>query len=122
MHAGKMARFCEELGWTSDLAPCFAAFVKRLDAGAKPEVLELTEIHGVGVVRARALYEAGYQSVRAVSVAKPEDLSKLQLGRGRNAGMWASKIVRCAKELLEKRARQLRQLAEEVEKVAQPTT
>jgi helicase len=47
---------------------------QRIRHGVKAELLELLSIPGVGRVRARRLYNAGYRSLASLASAKPEEL------------------------------------------------
>lgn len=49
----------------------------RIKYGVKEDLLNLTEMDQVGRVRARSLYKAGYEKVRDVREAPPEDLAEL---------------------------------------------
>lgn len=94
----------------------------------------MTEIRGVGRARARGLWDAGFLTVRAVSVAKPEDLVHIRaLGRYPEAAARMvtvtlrstptfPQIIRSAKELLQKNAEKLRLEAQEAEQILQAIT
>ncbi|MDG6929171.1 MAG: RNA helicase, partial [Nitrososphaerota archaeon] len=70
----------------------------RLSTGVRPELLPLVALDGVGRVRARSLYTAGFRSIRAVAEA-----SEGSLGRVPKIGeAVASKIRRQAAELAER--------------------
>ena len=51
----------------------------RIDKGVKKELLPLVRLSGVGRVRGRILYNAGYKTVEDVKQAKAETLAKLPL-------------------------------------------
>ena len=50
---------------------------ERLKHGVPEEMLEIVRIRGVGRVRARTLFSAGYRSLRSLAEARAEDLAKL---------------------------------------------
>jgi POLQ-like helicase len=72
---GMMVSFSKRMGWW-DLEVLLSNAVQRLGFGVKTDILPLVEIKGVKAARARALWNAGYRSVRAVASAKVEDLLK----------------------------------------------
>jgi helicase len=49
----------------------------RLRYGVKEELLELVRLRGIGRVRARALYRAGFRSLAEVAAASPEELARV---------------------------------------------
>jgi len=49
----------------------------RLRYGVREELLPLVKLRGIGRVRARALYRAGYTSIEKLKEAKPEELMKI---------------------------------------------
>lgn len=51
----------------------------RLENGCKPELLELVQLRGIGRVRARLLYRAGYKSIEDLKKAKIEELKRIPL-------------------------------------------
>ncbi|MCX8204465.1 MAG: DEAD/DEAH box helicase [Candidatus Nezhaarchaeota archaeon] len=61
---------CRTLGLTSHIQPLFL-LEERLKIGCREELLELTRLEGIGRVRARALFNAGFKSL--------EDLAKASL-------------------------------------------
>eukprot|EP01106_Pelomyxa_sp_JSP_P003840 TRINITY_DN1583_c0_g1_i4.p2 TRINITY_DN1583_c0_g1~~TRINITY_DN1583_c0_g1_i4.p2 ORF type:complete len:101 (-),score=20.27 TRINITY_DN1583_c0_g1_i4:66-368(-) len=90
-----------------------ACYARRLGGGGvKPELIPLTDIRGVGRARARALWDAGFRSVRAISMARPEDIEGHVKCLGPNPASAARMIIRGAKEALEKNAEQLRKEAD----------
>ncbi|MEB3851656.1 MAG: helix-hairpin-helix domain-containing protein, partial [Desulfurococcales archaeon] len=50
---------------------------ERIRYGVKPELLQLTYIPGVGRVRARRLYEAGFKSIADLAQADPKRLASI---------------------------------------------
>ncbi|MDW7726311.1 MAG: ATP-dependent DNA helicase [Candidatus Methanoperedens sp.] len=51
--------------------------VRRLEYGASPELLELLLVKGIGRVRARKLYNAGYRDIERLKKSEPEDVAKI---------------------------------------------
>ena len=49
----------------------------RLRYGVREELLPLVKLRGIGRVRARALYRAGYTSIEKLREARPEELMKI---------------------------------------------
>ena len=54
-----------------------AELTERVKNGIKEDLFELVEMDGVGRVRARSLYEAGYENTDEVRKARPEELLEL---------------------------------------------
>ena len=50
---------------------------ERIRHGVKEELLPLVRLRGVGRVRARALYQAGYTSIEKLKAASPEELMRI---------------------------------------------
>lgn len=50
---------------------------KRIHYGAGPELMNLLDIRGIGRVRARKLYEAGFRSISELAGADPEKIAAL---------------------------------------------
>jgi DNA polymerase theta len=116
-HAGMLAAFCERLGW-SDLEALIAKFQARVLHGARPELMSLMEVDGVRAATARALYRAGLRTPEALAAAASTDAvaSILAAARGGARGAaaqahvraQAARAVRGARELLGRRAREMR--------------
>ena len=51
--------------------------VLRLEYGANPELLELIRIRGIGRVRARKLYNAGYRDTETLRTSNQKEIAKL---------------------------------------------
>lgn len=51
--------------------------VRRLEYGASPELLELIRVRGIGRVRARKLYNAGYRDSEALRTSNRKDIAKI---------------------------------------------
>ncbi len=54
-----------------------AELTERVKNGIKEDLFELVELDGVGRVRARSLYNSGYESPEEVRKARPEELREL---------------------------------------------
>ena len=67
----------------------------RLEYGCKPELLELISLKGIGRVRARLLYRAGYKTIEDLRKARIEDLRRIPL--------FGEETIRKIKEQLEER-------------------
>lgn len=55
----------------------FEVLSKRIDVGVKEDVLELTQLKGVGRVRARILLESGFRTLEDLAKADPSRLARL---------------------------------------------
>jgi helicase len=51
--------------------------MERVEKGVKKELLPIVKIEGVGRVRGRILYNAGFKSIEDIKHAKIEDLTNL---------------------------------------------
>jgi len=118
--AGQIVNFCRTIGYWH-LAELLSTYCKRLNFGVKPEILPLTEIPGVKKIRARALWNAGFRTVRQIAIASPEEIYRTTNLGPHGFGV-AKKIVRAARELLEKKAKELRETAEEMLNLEESTS
>ncbi|MCE4598826.1 MAG: DEAD/DEAH box helicase [Desulfurococcales archaeon] len=50
---------------------------KRVKHGVKPELLQLVAVPGIGRIRARRLYEAGYKALQDLMLAEPAKLARI---------------------------------------------
>ncbi len=50
---------------------------ERVEYGASRELLDLIQIRGIGRVRARKLYDAGFRDMQALKIADPKKIAKL---------------------------------------------
>ena len=50
---------------------------ERVEFGASSELLDLIQIRGIGRVRARKLYNAGFRDMEALRAAEPKEISKI---------------------------------------------
>ena len=76
--AAGIIKFCERLGWGM-LAAVLEHMADRLAAGARADLLELSRIPFVKSRTARALWENGYKSLRAVAEAEPEAVAQVMV-------------------------------------------
>jgi helicase len=51
--------------------------VQRVEYGASPELLDLIQIRGIGRVRARKLYNAGFRDMEALQAADSAEIAKI---------------------------------------------
>lgn len=68
-----MVKFCERMQWGM-LGAVLEHMLDRLRAGARADLLEMTQIAFVKSRMARMFWENGFKSVRALSEADPQDL------------------------------------------------
>ncbi|MEM3674334.1 MAG: DEAD/DEAH box helicase, partial [Candidatus Methanomethyliaceae archaeon] len=67
-------------GFTESIGPLRNLYL-RIENGVKEELLPLVSLRGVGRVRARALYSAGFRTLEDLRAASPSDLIKVpQIG------------------------------------------
>jgi helicase len=59
--------------------PLAAELIERVDKGIKKELLPIVKLQGVGRVRGRIMYNAGYQTIEAIKHAPLDDLTNLPL-------------------------------------------
>ena len=89
---GDLYRTIENAKWllhaTDELAGLFGCkelrsltgeLVERVSKGIKKELLPLVRLEGVGRVRGRIMFNAGYQTIEDVKLAQIEDLANLPL-------------------------------------------
>eukprot|EP01126_Amoeba_proteus_P019055 TRINITY_DN19741_c0_g1_i1.p1 TRINITY_DN19741_c0_g1~~TRINITY_DN19741_c0_g1_i1.p1 ORF type:complete len:124 (-),score=13.82 TRINITY_DN19741_c0_g1_i1:26-397(-) len=114
--ARMMVSFCMHLEWFC-LSSLLDEYVKRLGFGIRQEIIPLVEIKGVRAARARALYAAGFRTVRSVANARVEDLIKAIPKLGLFGVSTAKSIINNARKLLEDKAAELRREAEEMLKL-----
>jgi replicative superfamily II helicase len=100
--AFNLVSFCREMEYES-LELLLKSLVSRLEFGIKQELTELMEIRGVKKARARALWNAGFKTAKAVATANPQELTD-KFGKK----LPVIKIITAARDLLERRAEQLR--------------
>lgn len=72
------AEICKVLGLKAHVGK-LEEITMRLEYGCKPELLELVQLRGIGRIRARMLYRAGYKGIEDLRRAKIEDLRRISL-------------------------------------------
>jgi len=60
--------FCNRLGWYN-MELLLAQFQSRLSFGVQRELVDLVRVSALNAQRARAVYDAGYQSIAALATA-----------------------------------------------------
>ncbi|VVB96816.1 ATP-dependent DNA helicase Hel308 [uncultured archaeon] len=58
-------------------APMARELAQRVEYGASPELLDLIQIRGIGRVRARKLYTAGYRDMEALRKSDPKAVARI---------------------------------------------
>jgi replicative superfamily II helicase len=59
--------------------PLTTELIERVAKGTKKELLPIVKLQGIGRVRGRIMYNAGYQTIDAIKHAPLEDLKNLPL-------------------------------------------
>jgi helicase len=88
---GDLHRAVENADWLlyclSELARLYSKFEliketeflrKRVQSGIRAELVELTRLEGIGRVRARSLYSAGFTTLKSIREASVEKLAKVE--------------------------------------------
>ena len=109
-YANMSAIFCGALKWAY-LHVLIEEFQKRIYRGARPEIIQLTEIPYVKAHRARLLYEAGFRSIEEIAELHSVDklakaLTAEQGVDGRQEGLElqiARRIMKGAQSIVKKR-------------------
>ena len=68
--------FCGRLGWHK-LELLLSDFHSRLTFGVQRELVDLVRVSVLNAQRARAMYNAGYQTVAALATADPTHLEQI---------------------------------------------
>lgn len=101
--AGQVVYFLEKQNWVYMMAP-LAGLQARILTGTKVDLTSLTEIAGVGIKVAKALYKEGFRTPEAVAEAAPQEL-KEALGRQLSESrLSVSRMIESAKEVCNRRA------------------
>eukprot|EP01132_Coremiostelium_polycephalum_P005373 gene5373-6704_t len=111
--AWMVSSFCKKLGW-NELDALVSMYIQRLDKGVRQEIIHLVEIPSVKQGRARQLWNAGYKTVKSISLANPEDMVRDVKFIGKNPLKQAQKLIRDATKLLEQKSLELIQKSEEL--------
>ncbi|KAF2076111.1 hypothetical protein CYY_002573 [Polysphondylium violaceum] len=104
--------FCKKMNWNA-LELLVGLYIQRLDKGVKQEITPLVEIPGVKQQRARLLWNAGFKTVKSIASATPEQIAK-SIKMGKFAEQAARKLIKEAKDLLERKSEELREKANEL--------
>jgi helicase len=88
------AEISKLMGFTNHIQK-LTELTSRLEYGCKPELLELISLKGIGRVRARLLYRAGYKTLEDLKKARIEDLRRIPL--------FGEETIRKIKEQLEEK-------------------
>lgn len=75
--ASSLAEIAPAAGLPEEVSEKLRLLSKRIEEGVKPELLQLVEIPGVGRVRARRLYNAGFKTLESLATASPQELLKI---------------------------------------------
>ncbi|NOZ30818.1 MAG: DEAD/DEAH box helicase [Crenarchaeota archaeon] len=75
--ASSLSEIMPLLGLPVEVAQRLKILAKRIKYGVREELIPLTSIPGIGRVRARRLFEAGYKTLHDLAMAKPEDLARI---------------------------------------------
>jgi helicase len=62
-----------------EILPLTSELVERVSKGIKKELLPIVRLEGVGRVRGRIMFNAGYQTIEEIKQASIEDLTNLPL-------------------------------------------
>ena len=74
--AGMVTVFCSRLGWYN-LETLLAQFQSRLSFGVQRELVDLVRVSLLNAQRARAVFNAGFQTVASLAVADPAMLEQV---------------------------------------------
>ena len=75
--ANALAEIAPLMGLRDEVSSELRILSRRIEHGVKPELLPLVAIPGVGRVRARRLYDAGFKTLEALANASPEELLRV---------------------------------------------
>lgn len=75
--ASSLAEVAPAAGLPEEVSEKLRLLSKRIEEGVKPELLQLVEIPGVGRVRARRLYNAGFKTLESLATASPQELLRI---------------------------------------------
>jgi helicase len=67
------------VGVNKDVLPLTCELVERVSKGVKRELLPIIKLEGIGRVRGRIMFNAGYRTVEDIKHASIEDLTNLPL-------------------------------------------
>jgi len=64
---------------SKEMLPLTLELMERVEKGVKKELLPIVKLEGVGRIRGRILYNAGYKTIEDIKTAAVEDLMNLPL-------------------------------------------
>jgi helicase len=76
--SASLSRIVPLLGFKREISEHLSILSMRIKYGVKTELLQLVAIPGIGRVRARRLYNAGYKTLAHLAQARVEDLLKIK--------------------------------------------
>ncbi|GFR12403.1 DNA polymerase theta [Trichonephila clavata] len=79
--AGMLTVFCNRLGWYN-LELLFASFQKRVHFGIQQELCDLVRLSTLNAQRARALYNAGFETISSLACATPDEVALVLCNMG----------------------------------------
>ncbi|XP_047984391.1 DNA polymerase theta [Leguminivora glycinivorella] len=68
--AGMVTAFCHQLGW-KNMEMLISQFQDRLHFGIHSELLELMKLPSLNGMRARSLFDAGFETITSIATAEP---------------------------------------------------
>ncbi len=75
--ASSLSHLLPLLGAGEEEASLVKRLAKRIRYGVRQELLPLVSLPGIGRVRARRLYDAGYRTIHDLALARPEELLRV---------------------------------------------
>jgi len=75
--ANSLADIAPAAGLPEDVGGQLRVLARRIESGVRPELLPLVEIPGIGRVRARRLYSAGFKTLESLASASPQQLLRV---------------------------------------------
>ncbi|KAG8177561.1 hypothetical protein JTE90_026190 [Oedothorax gibbosus] len=79
--AGMLTTFCNRLGW-HNLELLFSSFQKRVHFGVQQELCDLVRLPTLNAQRARALYNAGLETVSQLAAATEDEVALVLINMG----------------------------------------
>ncbi|GAM21175.1 hypothetical protein SAMD00019534_043500 [Acytostelium subglobosum LB1] len=110
--AWMVVSFCNKCQWSS-LEVLINSYIHRLDSGVKPDIIPLVQIKGVGQARARALFNAGFTTVKSIATAEKTQIM-MHVKQLNNMSRIVERIIESARVLLEKQSEELQRKANEL--------
>ncbi|XP_028028922.1 DNA polymerase theta-like isoform X2 [Bombyx mandarina] len=76
--AGMVTAFCKQLGWKS-MEILISQFQDRLHFGIQSELLELMKLSSLNGMRARTLFDAGFETISSIAIADTDAIENVLL-------------------------------------------